>query len=123
MFSTPITIRVLNVELTEERRNYLCRQFMPLIRLVDQQLQAECTVIIRAIRRPLSGVTYCVMAQITTSTQAYYAVGFNRYLTRSIREARDDMRRSLSRAYTPDMAAIEHWRTQVNERYFVEMFV
>lgn len=121
--SEPIRIHVINVELTEERKNQVYRQVQPLLRLTTHHREASCDVVIRSIRRPLSGTTFCVMLRIQSPTQTFYSVGMAHHFVRAVSEAHDEMRRTMSRSYTPDTKTIEHLRKRVHDRYFVELFV
>ncbi len=122
MIGDNISIKAVNVELTEERRMYVMRNILPLLRLLSSPKQPQADVILRSIRRPLSGTTYCLMLRVQVDGQTYYAVAMSHYFERAVREARDELRKSMSRSYTPDTKTLEHLRTKAHEKFFVELF-
>lgn len=124
MIGENISITPVNVELSQERENHIKRHFLPLLQLIDSPHKAQLDVILRAIQRPVSGRTYCIMLRLINSEgEVKYAVAMSRYFERAVREARDDLRKSMSRNYTPDVKAVNYLREKAHERYFVELFV
>lgn len=121
MIDTTITIKGVHVEITTKRQQYIIRQIGPLGRLVDDA-RPKIDVVIRSIRRPLSGSVCCVMVRLQASSGTYYAVSMSPFFTRAVRDARDEMRRQLSRSHAVETATLEHLRQQAHEKYFVELF-
>lgn len=117
-----INIRTLNVELSQEQKQQVYRHLGPLVRLVQNQRKVTCDVIIRNIRRPLTGALYCVMVRVRSPEELYYAVGMEHVFMRAIRAAETELRRTMSRSYNPDTKSIEHLRSHAHERFFVELF-
>lgn len=115
-------ITAMNVELSEYHKQLIMRNLAPLLRLVPEQGRTECTVIIRCVRRPLGGAQYYVMVRLHGKTQDYYAVGMEHFLLRAVKGAANELRRTLSRSYRPDIETVEHLRRQQHERLFVELF-
>jgi hypothetical protein len=63
------------------------------------------------------------MVRLTSGSQTFYAVAMSRFFDRAIRDARDELRKSMSRSYTPDTKTLSYLRERAHERYFVELFV
>lgn len=122
MFDEKINIKSVRVELTNERKMYLLRHLGPLLRLASDP-KTTADVIVRQIRRPVAGHTFCIMVRFNCTSRTYYSVAMSPYFTRAVREARDEMRRSLSRSYTPETRTLHHLRDKAHQRYFVELFV
>lgn len=122
MFDEKLTIKCVRVELTQARRLYLLRHLGPLLRLTSDRV-TTADVIVRQIRRPVAGRTFCIMVRFVSPQQTHYAVAMSSFFERAVRDARDEMRRSLSRSYSPDADALQHLRDKAYERFFVELFV
>ena len=71
MFDERINIKSVHVELTTERQQYVLRHIGPLLRLTDDN-SAKMDVIIRSIRRPITGTVCCVMVRFTGVLLVYY---------------------------------------------------
>ncbi len=118
-----INIRVINVELTEARRQQVYRTIGPLLRLGADPRTVMCDVIIRSIRRPLSGELFCILVRLKFGSETHYAIGMAHHFMKAVQEAEYEARRSISRSYKPDTKTIEYMRSHAHERLFVELFV
>jgi len=121
MLSTKINTKVIDVELTEKRKNVIAHTFTPLTRLVDGG--ARCDVVIRKIHRMWGGDVYCVLVRLKTHTQAYYAVANANSFLRAINQAQIELRKSINKKHAPDVNRVLHLQQAVHKRYFVELFM
>ncbi len=119
----PINISVMNVELTDARKHHIEQTIAPLLSLVDSPSEVVADVIIRSIRRPLSGEQFCVMVRIKAKYDTFYAVGMEHDFNRALAAAEGEMRKNVCRTHVPDTKIIEHLRQHAHERYFFELFV
>lgn len=118
-----ITIRTINVELTDAQKQQVYRQIGPLLRLMDSHRELRGDVIIRSIRKPISGECFCIMVRFQSPGQQYYAIGMAHTFMRAIREAEGEMRKAMIRLHTPDIKTVEHLRRHAHERLFADLFV
>lgn len=123
MLGDTISIRPVNVELTEEKRLYALRQLTPLLRLVNSDTTPTADIALRLIKRPLSGNTYCIMVRVATSHGPLHAVAMSRSYYKSVRDVRDELRKIMSRSHKLDLASVAYLQEKAHERYFVELFV
>ncbi len=118
-----INLQVIDVVLTPLKEYQINHHIGSLLRLTSTPEAARCDVLIREIARPLASKVVCVMVRLHTPEQTYYAVGMEHTFFKAVRTAERELHRTLSRAYVPDTATIEHLRRHAHERFYMELFV
>lgn len=92
-----INTSTTNIELTEERKSLITQKLAPLGRFLVHEENVEIDVNIRRMDAHLGGDTFYLSVKLTTDKGAYMAVATSRYLTRALTEAREYLRKSVSR--------------------------
>lgn len=123
MLSSKIHTKVINVELTDDRKDQIVQKFSPVTRIADGGATVSCDVVIRKIHRVWSGDMYCVLVRLVTTKQTYYAVASAHQFLKSISKARDELQETLNKKTSSDVNKIKQMQQSVHKKYFVEMFI
>jgi ribosome-associated translation inhibitor RaiA len=107
-----ITTRTTNLELTNERQALITQKLAPLRRLLVHEQEAVIDVMVRRIRGTLANEKFYVSLRLQTDQGSYMAVASHHYLTRAITDARDSLRRNISRG-----ASVERHQVAYSEQY------
>ena len=86
-----------NLELSQERRTLIQQKMAPLGRLLAGEHDVRVDVIIRRVSNAADGDMFYVSAKLSSAKGTYMAVATGHYLTRALADAREYIRRSLSR--------------------------
>lgn len=123
MLSKKINTKVIDVELTDERRKKVIKEFLPILRVADGGVGARCDIVVRKIHRMWSGNMYCILVRLITPKQTYYAVANAHHFVQAIMKARDELYKTMNKKYVADIDKIKYVQDEVHKKHFVELFV
>jgi hypothetical protein len=123
MLYSKINTKVINVELTNEKKKQIAQTFGPVTRLIDGGSAVTCDVIIRNIQRAWSTSVFCVLVRLESPSETYYAIANAYSFTQAIHKAQFELRKVIADKSSSDMQSIRDIQKAVHKKYFADLFV
>lgn len=122
MVSPKILIKVMNVELTDERQQHISSTLGPVTRLIASANETVCDVVIRKRTAPWHRGVYYVMARLHNEVEDHYAIAHAHNLRSAITEVEVRLRRSIGQQQHSDLEKIIRLQNEANAKYFRRLF-
>lgn len=112
-----ITTKATNVELTDERKSLIRQKLAPLSRLLVHERNVTLDVNIRCIKAGFGSEVFYVAVKLSTDKGSFIAASTGHYLTRTLIDVRESLRRSISRGRSVSTFGVYATAEQLKEAY------